>query len=159
MTSFRRPMGTGLRILRLIPAYLVFAVAKHLVSLPKLARMAWQQPCGVPDGDVTKQVIAAVVRMRKLLPTPDGDCLQKSLLLYRELSRAGADPVLVVGFRHGTTSLEGHAWIEIAGAAVADGAHDAGAFVPVLRLGPRGVVMQVREARGRDVPSTTFERR
>lgn len=61
--------------------------------------------------------VAAIDRLareggRLVIPS---NCLERSLLLYRLLSEAGAEPSLVVGVRR-TTGVEAHAWIERGGA-------------------------------------------
>ena len=142
MKPARRSFGKALTVLRLLVTYLIFAVLKYLLPLPRLVRLAWQRPRGNADPHRQARAIACVVRMRQLTPIADGDCLQKSLLLYRELSREGADPMLVVGFRKSDLTVEGHAWVEVAGNGVADGGGDSGApFVPAIRFGRRGRVV------------------
>jgi len=141
MTPRRQPLGTALALLRLVPAYLTFAVLKHVLALPRLARFAWRQPGEKANEDRRRRAVARVIRMRQLVPIADGDCLQKSLLLYRELSYEGADPVLVVGFRTTGRAVQGHAWVEVEGAAVADDGHDGEPFVPAVRFGREGRIV------------------
>ena len=54
-------------------------------------------------GDLLKydrsQLLGRAIKTSRLIGVPDRDCLQRSLLLYRVLSRAGANPRLVVGVR------------------------------------------------------------
>jgi hypothetical protein len=45
-----------------------------------------------------------------------GNCLERSLVLYRYLSAVGADPQLVVGIRGGEEAVRGHAWVTVRGA-------------------------------------------
>jgi hypothetical protein len=144
MMPRRRQIGTALALLRLFPAYLAFAIFKHALALPRLARLAWRQPRGGTNADRRTRAIARVVRMRQLVPIADGDCLQKSLLLYRELSREGADPVLLVGFRSVDGMVQGHAWVEVDGKAIADDAEDGGPFTPALRFGSGGHIISAK---------------
>jgi Transglutaminase-like superfamily len=71
----------------------------------------------------------------------DRDCLQRSLLLYRVLSRAGADPTLVVGFQRLDSRIMGHTWVLIDGHAVIESDADLIRFSPALRFGPRGALL------------------
>lgn len=49
-----------------------------------------------------------------------GNCLERSLLLYRLLSQAGADVSLVMGVRRDAAAVAGHAWVELDGRPLAD---------------------------------------
>jgi hypothetical protein len=44
-----------------------------------------------------------------------GNCLERSLALYRYLSAAGADPELLVGLRPDGAAPRGHAWVTVNG--------------------------------------------
>jgi hypothetical protein len=68
----------------------------------------------------------------------DRDCLQRSLLLYRVLSRAGADPTLMVGFLRRNGRIRGHAWVTVDGNPVIEPGPNVVHFSPALGFGPRG---------------------
>ena len=135
---WRRRLATGLAISRLLPAYIAFGLLKHIVPLRVMARLAWRDPVGGRDQDRERLAIARIVKTRKLFPLWDGDCLQKSLLLYRQLSGAGADPVLAVGFRRTNGRVEGHAWILVDGMPVADNQATGGEYTSTLCFGRQG---------------------
>ena len=84
---------------RIVPAYLLLGLLKHLVPLRSLAKWTWCEKTGPRDRVAERRLTANVLRLSKLLRIADRDCLQRSLLLYRLLSAVGADPELVVGFR------------------------------------------------------------
>lgn len=67
-----------------------------------------------------------------------GDCLQASLVVYRELSRAGREPCLVVGFARGAGQMAGHAWVEVAGEPVNESADELQRFERALAFGADG---------------------
>jgi hypothetical protein len=136
--AWRRRLFTGLEIGHLLPAYLALGLLKHVVPLRVLARMAWRDPTDGRDRDRERVAIARVVKARKLFPLWDGDCVQKSLLLYRQLSGAGADPVLAVGFRRIAGRVEGHAWVLVDGLAVADGVAPTPEYTTTFSFGRRG---------------------
>ena len=107
----RRRVATAAGLARLLPWYLAFGALRHLVPLPWLARWAWRASSGERDLEFEQKLAARVIRLRRTLEGGRGDCLQSSLVLYRELSRAGADPTLVVGFRRANGRMQGHAWV------------------------------------------------
>lgn len=68
----------------------------------------------------------------------EGTCLERSLLLFRYLGRAGAAPELVVGFmRHGE-GMMGHAWVEVEGNPVLEAGDPSANYVSLVRFGPDG---------------------
>jgi hypothetical protein len=71
---------------------------------------------------------------------PDRDCLQRSLVLYRELSHHGFAPVLVIGFRRSGMGAPGHAWVVSGGEVIAEPPAALRQFEPVLRFGAQGAV-------------------
>ena len=135
---WRRRIGSGLAIGRLLTVYVMFGLLKHVVPIRALARMAWREPAGGRDPERERLTVARIAKARRLFPLWDGDCVQKSLVLYRELSGAGADPVLAVGFRRMDGRVQGHAWILVDGAAVGDSLAAGGAFTSSFSFGRRG---------------------
>ena len=129
---------------RLVPAYAALGILKHVVPLPVLARWAWSGRSIDRDPAAERQVILTVCRLRSWLGR-DRDCLQSSLLLYRELSRLGANPTLEVGFRRHADRTEGHAWVEVDQRIVLDGPPDK-PFVTTMRFGPAGALLPRRDA-------------
>ena len=130
-----------LTLSRLVPQYLVFSVLKRRRSLQELARRAWTDPSGTNGrrAHAETAVVAGVVRLHNLLGGPDDDCVPRSLLLYRELSRLGADPTLCIGFKRAEAALLGHAWVEVDGHAVGEVDVQAAGFATQLTFGKRGV--------------------
>ena len=124
--------------LRLGCVYVAIGVLKHIVPLPVLVRWTWREPRGDRNPDAERQVIGRAIWVRRVLGDTDRDCLQRCLLLYRELSRAGADPTLMVGFTKAEGRVRGHAWVVANGAAVAETPPEAANFVPALSFGRRG---------------------
>jgi hypothetical protein len=86
------------------------------------------------------------VRLSKLLRISDRDCLQRSLLLYRLLSAAGADPELVVGLREYDGKIIGHAWVLVDGKSPVEPESALLRFSPVLRFGAQGALLQEMRA-------------
>jgi hypothetical protein len=90
-------------------------------------------------------VVARVLRASALLGLPDRDCLQRSLLLYRELSRTGADPSLVVGLRQREGTVEGHAWVTSRNQVIAESPEALASFTPALVFGRHGHAVPVTQ--------------
>jgi hypothetical protein len=144
MMRVSRHTLSGLAIvLRLAPVYAALGLAKHLVRVDRLARWAWRDPSGTPGTRPEQQrVVSLVLRLGSLLGQPDRDCLQRSLLIYRELSRLGEDPRLFVAFRHEGARLVGHAWVECDGRPVTTEAIDGRAFSATWTFGPGGRLLE-----------------
>lgn len=143
--DFYRRMRMAPTIGRLAPTYATLGVLKHVVPLQRLAKWAWQDRRVTRDPDAERRVLVAVNRLRRWFGR-DSDCLQSSLLLYRELSRLGANPTLKVGFRRQDERLEGHAWVFLDGHAIS-GESSEHAFVSALHFGRGGVLVAERDDR------------
>lgn len=129
-------LRTAVTLARLAPQLVFFRMMKRRISLERLAQWAWKGeppngtaiqgntgttgPRAARYADEEARVIACVVRLHQLLGGRDDDCVPRSLLLYRELSRLGADPRLCVGFKPAEGGVVGHAWVEVAGRAVGE---------------------------------------
>jgi hypothetical protein len=136
-----RRLKTGIIMARLLIIYIVLALLKHLVPLTWLVRRVWCPPVGPRDCEAEWRLTSIVLRLSRL-GLPDGDCLQRSLLLYRVLSRAGADPTLVVGFQRVDSRMRGHAWVVVDECALLESKSDLAPFSPALLFGPQGVLLQ-----------------
>jgi hypothetical protein len=143
--SHQIKIGTILDGFRIVPAYLLLGILKHLVPLRSLAKWTWCEAAGPRDRLAERRLAANVLRLSKLLRIADRDCLQRSLLLYRLLSAVGADPELVVGFREQDAKIIGHAWVLVDDVSIVEPESDLARFSPVLRFGARGaLVSQMR---------------
>lgn len=130
---------------RLLSPYVAFALLKHVIPLPRLARWAWLRPVRTPDDGSRAVALQCAVRVRQWFGAERGDCLHGSLALYRVLSRAGANPTLVVGFRRDTAKLAGHAWIEIEGESVIEAPPRLSGFERACAFGPRGALLPMAD--------------
>ena len=123
--------------LRLAPAYLALGLLKHVIPLSTLARWAWIGGSSPPaDPAVRQRIVRSVGRLQRWFGR-GRDCLQSSLLLYRELSRRGDDPVLCVGFRRQGHGLEGHAWVSAQGHPVMNESYEE-PFLSIIAFGTGG---------------------
>ncbi len=129
----------GVRLGRLLAFFSALGVLKHIVPLPTLARWAWQPPARPPHRGAD-DIASEVLRAGAFGGWPDRDCLQRSLLLYRELARAGFGPELVVGFERGRDGVRGHAWVRARGRVIAEAETAVSRFEPALVFGEGGVL-------------------
>lgn len=102
-----------------------------------------------------------IARMARLLyrgrpGTFRDNCLERSLLTYRFLGRAGADPELVVAVRKGEEGVRGHVWVTVEGRPVHEEPADLAPYVPVMSF--RGGEVR-RSASGAASPLPGTERR
>jgi hypothetical protein len=90
---------------------LVLPVLKYTVSLPRLVRLMGCRPGRERDRRVEGQIIRFAWAIYRARPRRNRDnCLERSLLVLRYLSRAGAEPRLRIGARRRDEVL-GHAWV------------------------------------------------
>ena len=107
-------------VLRAVVWRVTLPVLKYLLPFPTLARLMWSEPRRQEDHPSGRPdvVLKAWRSGGRLLVSKN--CLERSLLLYRLLSREGANPTIVFGVDRGTETVSGHAWIEVDGGVVHD---------------------------------------
>ena len=69
-----------------------------------------------------------------------GTCLERSLLAYRFLTEAGADPKLIIAVRREDDSFLWHAWVTRDGQPIHERAESLQAYVPVVVFNGRGSI-------------------
>ena len=128
---------------RLLPAYFVVGVLKRVLPLPVLTRWAWRPASSERGSERQGSIIANVLRAGRLTGVPERDCLCRSLVLYRELSRAGVNPTLVVGFRRTDCAVQGHAWVTVDKRVVGEEESDVACFAPAFSFGRAGHLLSL----------------
>ena len=109
--------------LRMAGWRLVVPLLKWLVPLPRLARMMWTRSRRAERDPAREQ---RIVTLAEALCGPHGgrlldNCLERSLVSYRFLSQAGAEPELAFGVaRDKSDPVQGHAWVRLDGEPVHD---------------------------------------
>jgi hypothetical protein len=129
----------GAQYLKLVTEYTALGILKHLVPIHTLARWAWAAPVRDRDPRSERVLVARVQRLARWFRT-DRDCLQRSLVLYRELSRAGAAPILQFGFRQSATGVDGHAWVSTDGVVLGE-VDPTREYSTAIAFGPDGRVV------------------
>jgi hypothetical protein len=106
-----RPAQLSLAI-RMLAWSLLLPGLKYLVPLRVLARLMWSAPRRERQPDRERLIVFLAERIYRLRPFLRRDnCLERSLLTYRFLSKSGADPRLVVGLEKSDDGYAGHAWV------------------------------------------------
>jgi hypothetical protein len=97
-------------VLRLLGWRLALAVLKRTVPIATLVRLM-ATPGGHAPQD-SRRIVELVDWLYGPRRDRDlGNCLDRSLVLYRFLSRSEPRTRLVLGMRRGSSELEGHAWV------------------------------------------------
>lgn len=122
--------------MRMVPWALLLPVLKHLLPLPRLVRIMESSRQRARNAARERRVIRVAwwVSRLQLLRFPD-NCLERSLLTYRFLSLAGADPHLMIGVARGDSGVLGHAWVVLDGEPVQDAPHTIASFAQLMEFG------------------------
>lgn len=107
---------------------------RRRVGLTALVQLA-AHPRSTPDITLRRR---AVRFAHAFYRRTDGTCLERSLLLFRYLGRAGAAPQLVVGFMLEGEGVIGHAWVEVEGRPLLEVEDPTAKYVSLVRFGPDG---------------------
>jgi Transglutaminase-like superfamily len=123
----------ALLLARIVGWSLVLPIAKRTLPFPRLVSL--MRPRGRaaqrdPDHEaVITSLVAWVFKTRP--PGARDNCLERGLVAYRYLSRAGASPDLVVGVLKGEEGIRGHVWVTVDGRAVHDSPATLASFEPI----------------------------
>jgi hypothetical protein len=115
----------------------VLPVLKRAVPLPRLVRMLSRSPNSLERQPEQERRIARIGRLlyRSRTVSFRYNCLERSLVLYRFLGRAGANPELVVGVRKDDEdAVRGHVWILLDDVPLYETEQELSIFVPMLRF-------------------------
>jgi hypothetical protein len=138
-----RSPSDALLVLRLLGWRLALAPLKRTVPIATLVRLM-----ATPDGSSTRDARRIVELVNWLYaPRRDrelGNCLDRSLVLYRFLSRNDPGTRLVLGMRRGSSELEGHAWVIAGDRAFGDIPTSGGGFVTLATFAADGRRVEVR---------------
>lgn len=133
---FHRRLRSLAALSRLVLPFAAFSLLRRVVALETLVRLAWQPPRQPRDASADALLARRIARLSEWCGGKD-DCLPRSLVLYRELSKRGADPALVIGFR-AADRLLGHAWVTVDGRPVNEAEDVRSTMTPVCAFGPGG---------------------
>jgi hypothetical protein len=136
---------------RLLLWSLALPILKRLLPLETLVRFVWAAPRTTrrrPDLERRVVRLAHAVWARSPAGRSDENCLERSLAVYRFLSRLNADPELVAGVRKDGSDLVGHVWVTVAGVPLGEPAAELGEYTPMIVFGARGRPARRAESTG-----------
>lgn len=125
---------------------LVLPLLKQAVPVKSLARIMHLHPDRVTRSPAREEHIVIFARWaaRLIRWKNGGNCLERGLIAYRYLGRAGAHPLLVVGLeRVGDSQLVGHAWVLVDGQPVGESLASLTRYTPVFAFGADGAMTEV----------------
>jgi len=114
---------------------LCLPVLKRTLSVAVLARLMWS------DAAAPNRPAPRIAHVRRIMliggrVLVSRNCLERSLVLYRLLSREGAKPSLVLGTTLENRTVIGHAWVEVNGVRIGD--LEGRVYDRVVIFGPHG---------------------
>jgi hypothetical protein len=120
----------------------VLPVAKRMLPLPRLVRLMWSRPRSSQGDRFREDTITALVTwvFKTRPPGSRDNCLERSLVAYRYLSRAGLAPSLVIGIEKAPSVTHGHVWVTVEGRPVHDSPEVLARFEPVAAFGSDGML-------------------
>jgi hypothetical protein len=125
--------------LRILGWALLLAVLKHALPLSKLAPVMYKPArCGVRNPQREQRIATLVNWVHRPLVRADEGCLQRSLVAYRFLSEANAEPQLFIGVRTESSAVLAHAWVAVDDQPVGESGGAIAGFTPVLAFGRAG---------------------
>lgn len=145
-----RSPGDAWLALRMAVWRIALPILKWTLPLPRLARLLWSGR--ERQRDATRE--EKIATLAEALSGRRGDqrfdnCLERSLVAYRYLSLAGAEPELVVGVSR-DAPLRGHAWVRLDGDVLRDNVDE---FEEVTAFGAEGALIE--SAAPASAPATT----
>jgi hypothetical protein len=141
-TSLSTPADAWL-LARMLGWSAVLPVAKFAIPLPRLVRlMHSRRRARSRDANREATIAGLAAWVFKTRPRASRDnCLERALVTYRYLSRAGADPELVVGLTQPSEGALGHAWVTVGGRAVHDEPEALREYATLLVFGSDGATI------------------
>jgi hypothetical protein len=118
---------------------------KHRVPLATLVKVMWQTPRERLQSERAHRIPVLVPRLYQgARDGKNGFCLERSLLTYRFLSGAGANPQLVIGIRGrgGSGSVIGHAWVVVDGEPLFEPRASLGEYTSFFSFGKDGTLQR-----------------
>ncbi len=125
---------TAWLIVRMLAWKAALSLLKHAVALTTLVRLVEQEPPSSVNVRERARVEYAVKRLGRVLG--GGDCLERSLVTYRFLSRAGVRPRLLIGFDREDGRVAGHAWVTVDGEPIIESRESLARYVEVAAFSP-----------------------
>jgi len=126
----------GVLLARMIVWRLALPALRCAVPLPTVVRLISPRP--QPRARSPETELLVIDLAQRVFGAPrsaDRRCLDRSLLVYRFLSRANANPRLVLGLGRCDGQTIGHAWVTVDGSPVHDSVEMLAKFKPFTTFG------------------------
>ncbi len=115
----------------------VLPLLKRTLPLPRLVRLMWRPATGqARSPDREDRAIRLIARLCRV---SGGNCLERSLILYRLLARGNASPRLVVALGRPGGELLGHVWVTVDGEPLLDSPAALGDYRELIVFGSDGM--------------------
>lgn len=136
-----RGPGDGWTAMRVTAWATLLRLSKYAIPLPRLVRFVAAPTRSGPRDRQREQRLVVYARWaaRLVRPHDQGSCLERSLVLYRFLTLAHAEPSLVVGFRNHDDRIGGHVWVVLDGQIVGEPEAAVAGYQVAMRFGPGGL--------------------
>lgn len=123
---------------RMLAWRLALPLLKRALPLAALARLAWPRWRSRRRRRDREALVAGIVARLYASERGDDNCLERSVMAYRFLAKAGAEPRLTCGIRRADGEVVGHAWIVVDGRPLAAEDEHVDEYTLVAAFGPRG---------------------
>ena len=136
--SIRSLAGARAAVRMLVGSWDVRRRKRH-EPLGSLVRRFTGQASGTPGLEPAEVIELAWLMCRASRGGGHGNCLERSLVLFRGLGEAGVRPELWFGVR-ADDARDGHVWVVLDGVAAGDDPATLGAYVPLMIFDPDGAL-------------------
>lgn len=143
LSVLRSPWAVA-TLMRMLPWAAALPILKRTMPLPRLVGLAASSPRNGrprPGGEERIVELTRLLYRSRAIAGRD-NCLERSLLAYRFLTKLDARPELVVGMQKGGDEMMGHVWVLLEGQPVHETPQLLAGFVPVLVFDHRGRASQ-----------------
>jgi Transglutaminase-like superfamily len=134
-TLSRGDWGVLARAMGLLPAVSVglrLVGLRRMIALGEMRTAVSRRRGGDDPGNFARTAWLVEIAGRYCLPRPT--CLAKALVVFTLLKRRGLPAELVIGVSKTQGLLEGHAWVELGGAAVVVADPRSASYAPLVRI-------------------------
>lgn len=119
---------------------------KHRLPITALVRRYVGQSSGLAASPTEPLIDLAWLICRASRGGGHGNCLERSLVLFRSLGEAGYRPELWFGVRAAEGGTDGHVWVVIDGVAAGDDPAMLRDYVPLMVFGADGLLTRGSDA-------------
>lgn len=113
-------------------------VFRRILPVQRLAALMWDEPATPGSPALQRATAELAAKLTRLRLRGRANCLERSLLAFRFLARAGAEPSLVLGAATRDGEISGHAWVVVDGSPVLESPAALDQFLPLVEFGRNG---------------------